>query len=282
MEIRGNNFNEVFIESIKKINEDGIWTNPRGFKCKEILSPVLILNDPNNCLCTIKDRKLNYAFVIIEKFLFLSGESKPDIILAYNKQMKNYLNDKGDFDGAYGPRVNGQLDFIYKELKNDKDSRRAVVTIHNDIDNNIGTKDSACTLSWQFMIRENKLVMFVNMRSNDVNWGLSIDIPTFAFMQEVMASWLDIELGKYIHHPASLHYYDEFETKLLSYDREAELNYRKNPKWNISYDETPRALEKFWTSEKIIREDLRLVKTNYDVINVYLEQLLKYWKSKNK
>lgn len=292
MDIKGQSFNELFINSIFQIKEAGSWTTPRGFNCKEIISPVLTLTDPSRCLCTIIDRKLNYAYVIIEKFMFLSGVSSPEIILAYNSKMKNYLNKKtNNFDGAYGPRVKGQLAFIYQELLKDKDSRRAVVTIHDRSDNNLKTLDSACTLSWQFMIRDKKLIMIVNMRSNDVNWGLCIDVPTFCFIQEVMASWLGLKQGAYIHHPASLHYYQEFEVKLTSYYKfndeyqmlefNSPLNDRQVPTWNINYQDTPKALKQFWKGEELARVKLKLLKTDYKVIDEYLEQILNYWKFKN-
>ena len=73
---------------------------------------------------------------------------------------------------------------------------------------------------------------------------LLTDIPAFVFIQEVMAYWLGVETGDYIHQPASLHYYDNFEEELLKYyyyDEEvAQIfprgtgNSFETPEWNIS------------------------------------------------
>lgn len=288
--IKADHFNDIFIKSINAINSWGEWTNPRGFDCKELISPQLILTNTENCLCTIKKRKLNYAYIVIEKMMFLTGISKPEILISYNKQMANYLNEFGEFDGAYGPRINGQLDFIYNELKKDKDSRRAVVTIHNRTDNNLNTKDSACTLSLQFLIRNNKLIEIATMRSNDIKWGTCIDIPVFCFFQEVLAYWLNIEKGDYIHNPASLHYYKEFEEELLTYfdfiDNYdiylvSEVNNITTPKWDISYKDTENALKSFWKEEENIRLRRKFNKTKFKVINEYLDILLKYWLRKD-
>ena len=92
--IIGRDFNELFINSIYNIYTQGSWTKPRSFKCKELISPKLILTNPLDCLCTIEDRKLNYAYLIIEKFTYLSQISYPEAIMAYNSKMKNYFNQK--------------------------------------------------------------------------------------------------------------------------------------------------------------------------------------------
>lgn len=293
--IEANNFNQLFLEGINSIYTKGVWTKPRGFDCKEIMAATLILTNPKNCLITIKDRKLNYAYLIIEKMMYLSQICNVDTLIAYNNKMKDYLNlDTSDFDGAYGPRIamNNQLEYCYNELKSDPDSRRAIVTIHNSSDCK-PTKDSACTLSWHFMIRDNKLNMFANMRSNDILWGLCLDIPAFCFIQEVMAYWLRIEVGNYIHYDASLHYYKEFEQKLLNYiknqhkdsiilENHNEVNNEKNPVWDIPYEETKEALEEFWKQEEDIRKNREFTQTKWNVINFYLIKLITYWAIKDK
>lgn len=294
--IIGKNFNELFINSIFYINSKGSWVKARGFKFKELIAPNLVLSNPKECLCTIKDRKLNYSYLIIEKFTYLSQISYPEAIIAYNSKMENYLNKKtGDFDGAYGLRIakNKQLDHCYELLKEDKGSRQAVITI-NDYTDRRKSLDKACTLSLQFLIRDNKLHLITTMRSNDLMFGTSLDIPAFCFLQEIMLFWLketypNLKLGQYIHKPGSFHYYDYSEKQLLSllklneqdkYDYEIlnlnEINNKKTPKWNISYKETPKALKGFWKAEKLIRDKLIYKPTKYKVINEYLEELLNY------
>lgn len=289
IQIKSDNYNDLFANSIYQINEKGHWTKPRGFKCKEIIAPQLILTNPRNCTITIKERKLNYAYLIIEKMSYLTGIQNKECILAYNAQMKNYLNTSDNFDGAYGPRINGQLDWCYNLLKKDPDSRQAVITIRNESDCH-ETKDHPCTLSLHFILRDNKLHLITTMRSNDIKWGTCLDIPAFCFIQEVMAYWLNVELGEYIHQPASLHYYDNFEKELISYikyDEELAQVFIKGhindfilPEWNISQEETKHAISQFWASEKQIRIDTPYSLTDYDVLNEYLSILLKYRDSK--
>jgi thymidylate synthase len=288
--IKANNFNTLFANSIYQISKNGKLTNPRNFNCREIISPILELTNPLNCLITIKERKLNYAYLIIEKFMYLSGFCDPTILISYNRRMSNYLNENGKFDGAYGPRIKDQLYWCYELLKKDHDTRQAVITIHNSSDNH-ETKDNPCTLTLHFLLRENHLNLIVNMRSNDIKWGTCLDIPAFCFIQEVMSCWLGVELGSYIHHPASLHYYLEFEEELLNYcffdDDLFEIvisgtsNFEVNPSWSVNFNDTQTALQLFWDREVKIRNREKNIKpTGFEVIDAYLSRLEKYWRSK--
>ena len=252
----------------------------------------MILTNPSNCLITIKERKLNYAYLIIEKFTYLDGVSKPDILIKYNNKMKDFLNNTEDFDGAYGPRIsNGnQFKHAYHLLKKDKDSRQAIITI-NDFRDRHNSKDKPCTLSLQFLIRNNKLIMITNMRSNDILWGTCLDIPAFVFLGEVMAYWLNIKFDKYIHQPASLHYYDNFEEKISNILENNDYgtseikswlltNKEKNTNWDVKYSEIDSALTAFWYNEELLRNNKPFAKTKWHSINDYLKRLELYWKTK--
>ena len=66
----------------------------------------------------------------------------------------------------------------------------------------------SCTLTWHFFNRNDKLEMIVNMRSWDLVWGLSYDIPCFVAVQMAVADALDLELGEYTHVAGSGHVYE--------------------------------------------------------------------------
>ena len=70
-----------------------------------------------------------------------------------------------------------------------------------------------CTLNGVFQIRDNKLNFTVDMRSNDVFFGLTFDYPFFTILQQQMHTLLkkvypDLELGTYTHIAHSLHMYE--------------------------------------------------------------------------
>jgi thymidylate synthase len=58
------------------------------------------------------------------------------------------------------------------------------------------------------MLRQDRLHMFINMRSNDAFLGLPHDIFCFTMIQEIVARTLSVELGSYKHVAGSLHLYD--------------------------------------------------------------------------
>ncbi len=116
------------------------------------------------------------------------------------------------FDG-YGPRLFGwkgqdQVANVIDLLKTKSCSRRAVIQLFDAGDLAEEHNDVPCTCTLQFMIRENELSMFTNMRSNDVYWGLPHDIFSFTMLQEIVARKLSVEIGTYKHAVGSLHLYD--------------------------------------------------------------------------
>jgi thymidylate synthase len=59
------------------------------------------------------------------------------------------------------------------------------------------------------LAREGRLHLIVQMRSNDVVWGLPYDIFLFTMLQEMLALRLGLGLGVYIHSVGSLHLYEK-------------------------------------------------------------------------
>lgn len=278
-------FNELYSRSVAELVARGEYVEPRGQPCIEILNPQLILTDPSKCLITIPSRKMNYAYAIIEKLQYLSMRSDVDTICWYNQNMRRFVNERtGQFDGAYGLRIldNDQLNWCFKKLREDPMTRQAVVTIHDQRDC-IETLDPACTLSFQFLIRGGKLHMTCNMRSNDILWGTCLDIQAFCFIQQVMAFWLGIPMGNYIHQPASLHYYKDREEQVIAPMTEWENNQLVNncelvPAWDVAQEDSQEALDAFWQEEKNLRNrvepDWESIKSK--ALTSYLKRLQQY------
>jgi len=70
------------------------------------------------------------------------------------------------------------------------------------------TKDSPCTTTLQFFVRDQRVHAVVYMRSNDVIWGLPYDVFVFSVLQEMLACDLGCEVGTYTHIAGSLHLYE--------------------------------------------------------------------------
>lgn len=76
-----------------------------------------------------------------------------------------------------------------------------------------GNGDFVCTLSSQFLIRDDKLFLITNMRSQDIHFGYTFDVVFFTLLMQCMRLELinkypELELGSYFHNVGSFHMYE--------------------------------------------------------------------------
>lgn len=188
---------------------------PRGLATKEIIAPQLILNNIHNRLAYHSERGFNSKFALVESLLIFDKTNMLSYYKYFNQNIAQFSDDGKRLFGAYGYRIAKYIPDIIEKLKDDKNTRQAVLPILRAQDVCEDTKDIPCTLSLHLIIRDNKLNMVGTMRSNDIIWGLPYDIFTFTTLQEIIANELGIDTGWYMHRPTSLHvyqkHYDMFE-----------------------------------------------------------------------
>lgn len=207
--LKGDSISELYPELLRRVLEEGEEVAPRGMQTLEVAPLGFELTDPRQSLVLQKARRLNYAYAIVERLSLVSGTADADMLCFYIDKLWDYVNPETRcFDGAYGPRVRPQLDYVYEELQRDPASRRAVISIYSEADQR-ESLDVPCTLALHFLIRHGKLDLMVNMRSSDLFLGLPYDVSQFAFLQQVIAGWLQIDAGRYIQWADSTHIYME-------------------------------------------------------------------------
>ncbi|WP_329428841.1 thymidylate synthase [Streptosporangium sp. NBC_01495] len=191
----------------------GQTVSPRGMATREVLDVNLRLTRPRaRLLLAPPARILNPAFAIAETVWILSGSDDP-WIFDFNGRLRQFA-DEGVLRGAYGPRMRrwggriDQLARVIEILKVDSDSRRAVVQLYDPAQDAAGHRDIPCTLGFRFHLRQGRLHMSTTMRGQDVWVGLPYDLFFTTTLHELMAGWLDAELGDYHHHVDSLHIYE--------------------------------------------------------------------------
>jgi len=169
---------------------------------------------------------------------------------------ENSVNGRSLY-GAYGPRLftlHGKIDQIANVLdllRHKPTSRRAVIQLYDGEDlMDRKRKDVPCTCTLQFLIRNRKLYMVANMRSNDAFWGLPHDIFAFTMLQEIMARSLGVELGTYKHMVGSLHLYDKHITKAQRYLEEG---------WQETIPMSPMPLGDPWPAiKRLVKVEARI------------------------
>lgn len=118
------------------------------------------------------------------------------------------------------PKMRTPWEWAKESLVRDKDTRQAVMRIALPEHHWVGNKDFTCTLHGIFLIRNNKLNLSVNMRSNDLTLGLIYDMPWFVsliyrMIDELQEVYPELGVGTYTHYVHSLHIYDRDEEKIL-------------------------------------------------------------------
>lgn len=221
MEISGTSLDDLLIELYKALPSQGLKNRGSRGENTELLGVTLRLENPRARLSRSEDRGKPFS-AIGELLWYLSGSDKLEFIEPY---IPRYRNDaeEGILPGAYGPRLFAmdggidQLSNVANLLKERPGSRRAVVQLFCASDLVTHRKEIPCTTTLQFHLREGKLHMSTNMRSNDAYYGLPHDVFCFTMLQEMMARRLGAALGNYIHHAGSMHVYDEVLEGALAY-----------------------------------------------------------------
>lgn len=126
------------------------------------------------------------------------------------------------FNSNYGYYMfnQGYLYSAYEELVKDVNSRRASITINNNEIMYDKSIDKLCTNNISFRIRNNKLNMTVQMRSNDIIRNMVYDVFTFSMIYGIMFNSLichypELSVGEYYHTAASMHVHKVDSEKLL-------------------------------------------------------------------
>jgi len=164
-------------------------------------------------IVTVLERKLLYKFLAGEAWWLISGSNSVCDIAPYNKHISQFSDNGITFFGAYGPKWITQRKYIVKSLMDDN-SRQAVFTIWRE--SPPPSKDIPCTISIQFLLRDNVLHCIDNMRSSDIFLGYPYDVFNFSMLAACVALDLrvsnpreygDIQLGSLFFNAGSRHAY---------------------------------------------------------------------------
>jgi thymidylate synthase len=205
--------NYAFKETAIEIMQNGLSATPRGLKTKELLAATIVLQNPLNRLILFPSRKTDIFYAIGEFLWYLSGSHSLEQIRYYAPSIEKFSDDGKTLNSAYGYNIFfkwfNQWQECIKILSTDADSRQAIIFIREPNDLILKTKDQICTNTMHFLIRDNKLNLIVNLRSNDFYVGYIFDSFCFTMFQELMAIELGIDVGSYFHFASSLHLYEK-------------------------------------------------------------------------
>ncbi|MCA1064472.1 thymidylate synthase (plasmid) [Rossellomorea sp. AcN35-11] len=162
----------------------------------------------------------------------IRSQNDPDFNEIYQEEMHDFKKrvlEDDDFAAKYGDlgRVYGkqwreafyvnpdtmevetvdQLKDAIKEIKNNPSSRRIIVNSWNP-DNYKGHAGlPACHHNFQFLVREDKLDLILDLRSNDYFLGLSFNLSGYALLCHLVAQETGYKPGELIYHGKDIHIY---------------------------------------------------------------------------
>jgi len=173
-----------------------------------------------------------FAEPMISK-LFIGGHAElQEYTMELTQGIKDFKIGQGKcWEYTYSQRLLPWLPFIYKELRRNKFSRRAVIAIrNNEVDStNI---NPACLQSIIFNIRDDKLHMTVLFRSNDAVQAHFMNCVGLIYLQKMVADELGFPIGTYTHIAESFHAYERSFDLLDRYIK----SIRENDILDITYE----------------------------------------------
>jgi len=221
----GNDFDEIYKEIVEGLLTDPEYTikNRKEENLNEFINPSILLKDPSFCFALCRDMSFNYLKG--ELAWYLSGDPSIKPILQYSKFWQGISDDGWSANSNYGKlllhdrNLHNYTQFEYAKfcLLNNVESKKAVMLIYKH-DASFKSLDNPCTMYLQYFIRNNKLDLYVKMRSSDIYFGMPYDVPFFVLLQYKMLKELqqekysDLKIGYYNHNSGSLHIYErDFE-----------------------------------------------------------------------
>lgn len=221
---------------------------PRGLKVRESLFESLDLI-PTKTIANFESRPFNFKYFCGELAWYLNQDRDITYISKFSNFWKNITNPgTNEINSNYGSLLFGkQLAWVIDSLKKDPNSRQAIAFLNQPKFQFEGNKDFVCTMYLNFFIREDVLHMKVQMRSNDIFYGLTYDAPFFSFVMQHVYLWLkptypNLELGGYFHYADNMHYYEphfELAEKIIDSEVQSTDTYQfilTEPFFNINED----------------------------------------------
>lgn len=204
---------------------------PRGLPIREKVDySFTVLNPTSESIKTADAERNNVIadYTGKEFNLYDSGTNAASEFAKASKFWSKLSNPDGTINSAYGfllwknysctsnfsNRAMTPWEWAKESLLADKDTRQAILRFNLPEHCWIGNKDFTCTLTGNFLIRNDKLLLTMVMRSNDVVYGLAYDLPWFCclmdkMLEELKPTYPNLQKGTYTHFAHSMHAYEK-------------------------------------------------------------------------
>lgn len=217
--IVGKTANEVWKKATDMLLKQEDILSGRTGEVYELLHTFITIEEPRQKWIYDRIPPVSIGYALAELVWIMNGEDRSDIINYWNPSLKKFAGNDKFYNGAYGKRIRSyfgfdQMEKSYQALQNVPDSRQVVIQIFDvkkdfPIENGKPRNDDIpCNICSLLKVRNGRLEWSQIMRSNDVLMGMPYDFVQFISLQEILAGWLELEVGTYNHYSDSLHLYN--------------------------------------------------------------------------
>jgi thymidylate synthase len=165
----------------------------------------------------VTTKKVHLKSIIYELLWFLRGETNIAYLKEHGVSIWNeWADENGELGPVYGKQwrswegkdgvVIDQITDLIKQIKNNPDSRRLIVSAWNVADLPRMAL-MPCHNMFQFYVAEGKLSCQLYQRSADVFLGVPFNIASYALLTMMIAQVCDLEPGDFVHTFGDVHIY---------------------------------------------------------------------------
>lgn len=268
--IVGKTANEVWRKAADKLLQQQDTVDGRTGEVFEMLHSFITIEDPKQKWIYDRVPPVSIGFALAELVWIMNGEDDSKVINFFNPRLKKFAGEAEFYHGAYGKRIRvyfgfDQLEKAYNALQSVPESRQVVIQIYDTredfpIDNGKPRDDDIpCNICSMLKVRQGRLEWSQIMRSNDVLIGMPYNFVQFTGLQEILAGWLQLDMGTYNHYSDSLHLYKRDISEMGIAE---ETKIENNDSLSLCKDETDKIYKemyermKFLVSRSIIEKEI--------------------------
>ena len=176
----------------------------------------------------VTTKKLHLKSIVYELLWFLKGDSNIKYLTENGVRIWNeWADENGDLGPVYGHQWRNwnsdeidQIELVIKDLKNNPNSRRMLVSAWNpsvlpdtskSFSENVANGKAAlppCHAFFQFYVHKGKLSCQLYQRSADIFLGVPFNIASYALFTMMMAQVCGYEAGDFVHTLGDAHIYN--------------------------------------------------------------------------
>ena len=184
----------------------------------------------NDGLPLLTTKKLHLKSIIHELLWFIKGDTNISYLKENNVSIwDEWADENGDLGPVYGKQWRSwdtpdgkkidQLNDIIKQIKNNPNSRRLIVSAWNPSD--VGSMAlPPCHCLFQFYVSDNKLSCQLYQRSADIFLGVPFNIASYSILTHMIANVTGLSVGDFVHTLGDAHIYkNHFDQAKLQLSR---------------------------------------------------------------